>query len=240
MEAIKYFLITYSIFSAACAQPQNEKIIEIARESKHICNFYKNSSNYHFDSIFADKPEYFADRIGFPVGVPDGDGYYIGKKFWDKYSNLNHLGEDWSGIGGGNSDFGDTIYAIANGWVSFSEDLGYTWGGVVGIVHQVENAISVFGDKSIVHDTITMDSAAHRYIQSFYAHCNTEMVKKGQWVKKGDPIATIGNSGGRFMAHLHLEIRPNAVGEIYSGGYAKTPDGFINPDEFRKAYNERN
>jgi murein DD-endopeptidase MepM/ murein hydrolase activator NlpD len=199
----------------------------------------KRSPASFYDSLFMEKPEYIANEFGFPLGVPDGKGYFISKKFWQKYNNMNHLGEDWSGIGGGDTDFGDTIYAIANGYVEFSEDLDFVWGGVVGIVHKVENKIGLFSDKTIVHDTCRTERGKYRYIESFYAHCSKQYVQKGQWVKKGDPIAAIGNSGGRFQAHLHLELRPQAGTVIFSGGYAKVPDGFIAPEQFMKKYNEK-
>jgi len=204
---------------------------------KQTDHYYPLSTNYKFDTLFDGKNEFITESFGFPLGVPDGKGYYIGKKFWDQYSNLNHLGEDWSGVGEGNSDFGDTIYAIASGYISFSEDLGFTWGGIVGIVHKVENKLSIFENESIVHDTRIIQRGRYRYIESFYAHCNSEIVKKGQWVKKGEPIATMGNSGGRFVTHLHFEMRPNANDEIYNGGYANSPEGFIEPTKFMKAYN---
>ena len=239
MRIFKFQIILISIFftiiglhngNFMAAQSKGKAI-------KHNMGSNPLSTNYKFDTLFADKPEYITKSFGFPVGVPDGKGYYIGKKFWDRYSNLNHLGEDWSGEGESNSDFGDTIYAIASGYISFSEDLGFTWGGIVGIVHKVENKLSIFEDESIVHDTSIIQRGRYRYIESFYAHCNSELVKQGQWVKKGDPIATMGNSGGRFVAHLHFEIRPNANDEICNGGYAKTPEGFIEPTKFMKAYN---
>jgi hypothetical protein len=129
------------------------------------------------DSLFSGKPEYIADKFGVPVGPPDGKGYIIASPFWNRYQGeYRHLGEDWSGIEGGNSDLGDTIYAIASGYVS--------------------------------------------------------------WVKMGDPIATIGNGRGRFLAHLHMELRLNNGSDITNGGYALQPYGFINPDKFRRAYNQ--
>lgn len=67
----------------------------------------------------------------FPVGKPDAKQYYNAQDFQENY----HLGDDWNGVGGGNTDLGDPIYAIANGYVSFAEDTKGGWGNVIRIVH---------------------------------------------------------------------------------------------------------
>jgi murein DD-endopeptidase MepM/ murein hydrolase activator NlpD len=190
------------------------------------------------DSLFSGKPEYIADSFGVPVGLPDGKGYTIASPFWNLYRGGYHLGEDWSGIEGGNSDLGDTIYAIANGYVIFSEDVGLRWGGIIGIVHKVKNKIDVFSDTTIVHDTIAPANGEFRYLTSFYAHCLDLLVKKGEWVKKGTPVGTIGNCEGRWLAHLHMELRTKPDSIIFDGGYGMVPYGFINPDKFRRAYKQ--
>ena len=40
-----------------------------------------------------------------------------------------------------------------------------------------------------------------------YAHNRELLVKRGQWVKKGTPIATVGSSGGVNVPQLHFEVR---------------------------------
>ena len=73
-----------------------------------------------------------ADGFDFPVGAPDGVGYYDALRFGAN----RHLGEDWNGNGGGDSDLGDPVAAIARGRVTFADDVGGGWGNVVRVVHR--------------------------------------------------------------------------------------------------------
>ncbi len=47
-------------------------------------------------------------------------------------------------------------------------------------------------------------------ILTVYAHCKKLKVKKGEKVKKGDVIATVGSTGVATGPHLHFEIRLNS------------------------------
>jgi len=44
-----------------------------------------------------------------------------------------------------------------------------------------------------------------------YGHNDTVLVREGQRVKRGDPIATVGSSGKSTGPHLHYEIRLNDI-----------------------------
>ena len=160
-----------------------------------------------FDSIFTQKPTFKATGFDFPVGKPNATGYYNAQKF----TVNNHLGDDWNGKGGGNTDLGDPIYAIANGFVNFSEDIAGGWGNVIRIIHSYKN----------------------NYYESLYAHCDKISVKKGSFVTKGTQIGTIGNANGAYYAHLHLEIRDSILMDI-GGGYSEETLGYLNPTLFIK------
>ncbi len=48
-------------------------------------------------------------------------------------------------------------------------------------------------------------------IKSFYAHCRTICVTKGQTVALGEKVAEVGSSGAATGPHLHLELKYNKM-----------------------------
>ncbi|QKF64992.1 M23 family metallopeptidase [Campylobacter corcagiensis] len=78
---------------------------------------------------------------------------------------------------------GTPAYATADGFVKFSGDSGTGYGKLVSIAHN-------FG------------------FETRYAHMeNVDVVRMGQWVKKGDLIGYTGNTGLSTGPHLHYEVR---------------------------------
>lgn len=150
-----------------------------------------------------------SDWLDYPVGAPNARGYYRAQGFGGPDE---HLGEDWNGVGGGNSDYGDPVYAIANGKVSFRGHVGLGWGNVVFIVHPV--------------------SRDEPPVEAVYGHLAEMRVREGQIVKRGQVIGTIGDADGAYLAHLHFEIR-KSVGLPLGGGYGDNRDGnFLDPTAF--------
>ncbi len=164
--------------------------------------------DYH--KLFEANPAYVSDGFDFPVGPPDATGYYNAQKFGVN----DHLGDDWNGTGGGNTDLGDPIFSIANGYVTSVHHHGMGWGNVIRVVHYLQ-------DKD-------------QFIESLYAHCDSILVQQGNWIRRGQQIGTIGNAEGAYWAHLHLEIRTQTDMGL-GGGYSEETNGYADPTKFIEA-----
>lgn len=160
----------------------------------------------NFDLLFESEDALMATEFVMPVGPPDGKGYYNAQGFGEN----DHLGDDWNGVGGGNSDLGDHVHAVASGYVSQSYDAGPGWGNVIRVVHLLPNG---------------------NLVESLYAHLDEMMIAKGDWIERGTVIGTIGNANGAYWAHLHLEIRSKPKMPL-GGGYSLNPEGYLDPTEF--------
>lgn len=157
-----------------------------------------------------------ASGFDFPIGWPNAEGYYNAQKFKEN----NHLGEDWNGNGGGNTDLGDDVFTCSEGIVFFANDLKGGWGNVV----------------RILHNTGTKEKPV--WTESVYAHLDKILVKENQIVNRGDKIGTIGTAHGKYKAHLHLEIRNHAGMEI-GHGYSENTEGYIDPTQFILGFRKR-
>lgn len=149
--------------------------------------------------------DYIATSFDFPVGKPNAEGYYNAQKFGEN----NHLGEDWNGVGGGNTDYGDSIFSIANGQVTFAKDIKGGWGKVIRIKHLYKG----------------------KYYESLYAHCSNLFVNERDWIEKGYHIGNIGDCDGKYLAHLHFELR-DSLGMPIGGGYSSNNKGYVNATNF--------
>lgn len=144
-----------------------------------------------------------ADGFDFPIGDVNAqgsytdhatgivhNGWYVATKFNEVYSLGIHTGEDWNGSGGGATDLGQNVRAVANGRVVFAEHCGRLWGNVVTVEHYF------------------YENEQRRKILSLYAHLLEIKVKAGDKVRRRQVIATIGQDPEKlFSPHLHLELR---------------------------------
>lgn len=161
-------------------------------------------------------PITIADKFAYPIGKKEfvteakdtKDDWYNATNFGE----TNHLGEDWNKNSGGNTDCGEPVYAIGNGVIIYAQDAGPGWENVVIIEHTLPD-----GKK----------------IESLYGHLQ-EIVKTSGEVKKRELIGQVGNANGKYLCHLHLEIREescplwNQVGP----GYSTERNGWLDPSEF--------
>lgn len=142
-----------------------------------------------------------ADGFQFPVGQAGHavlDDYYVAATFMDPNYHLDsnnggawHTGEDWNGTGGGDTDLGDPVYAVAHGRVVASGHYTPSWGNIVLIEHRLPDGYLVW---------------------SQYAHVRDRFVAAGDIVSRGQQIGTIGKGDqDRWPAHLHFEIRTQDI-----------------------------
>jgi hypothetical protein len=154
-----------------------------------------------------------AARFDFPLGSENGALAYNAQRFTESH----HLGDDLNGIGGENSDLDDPVYVVADGRVLLARDGGPGWGNVIIVLHAY-----------IDHDE-------RKYVQSYYGHVETMLVRAGENVQRGQQIATVGTADGRYLAHLHFEMR-EFITPFVGPGYREDTRGWIDPSEFIRAH----
>lgn len=126
-----------------------------------------------------------------------------------------HLGDDINGIGGQDSDLGDAVHAVADGRVCFAGWASDGWGNVIAVLH-----------RSPVDGEL---------VQSFYGHLESVRVPVDAEVRRGQIIGTVGKGDGRYLAHLHFEMRDYAA--LAAGaGYADQAQGRISGEPFLEKY----
>jgi murein DD-endopeptidase MepM/ murein hydrolase activator NlpD len=156
-----------------------------------------------------------AEKFAYPISssesvteIKDKDGWYNALNFGEE----NHLGEDWNKNSGGNTDCGEPVFATANGRIVFAGDAGPGWGNVVIIDHRLSS-----GDL----------------VESLYGHLKDITRTEGE-VAKREKIGTVGDGNGRYLCHLHFEIRTENASAWNTAGPGYSPDhtGWVDPSEF--------
>lgn len=130
-----------------------------------------------------------ADGFDFPVGKPNGEGYYKSRGL--RLRPPQHFGEDWNGRGGGDTDYGDPVYAVADGIVTLANNVHGGWGNVILTRHAYRDPVT----------------GQVKFIDTLNGHLSRILVAVGQPVKRGQQIGAIGNNFGMYPAHLHFEMR---------------------------------
>src|SRR5439155_6248567 len=140
--------------STSSAMPRPKRLTLVAgpaNENHNLAAVLMQPANNHFETGFTR----LADGFDFPVGKPDAQGYYKARGF----RSHGHLGEDWDGIRGGDTDLGDPICSIGDGLVVFARDCHMGWGNVIIVRHSyrengvVKNIDALYGhlNKMLVH-----------------------------------------------------------------------------------------
>ncbi len=152
-----------------------------------------------------------ADGFDFPVGKPDADGFYKARGYWPN----GHLGEDWNGRGGGDTDLGVPIYATGRGVVIFSQNIGVGWGNCILVRHIFREA-----DGKIA------------MVDSLYGHLHERKVKLHDLVEKGQIVGTMGGNSGMYPVHLHFEVRKNLHIGMNRSQFARDSSNYYSPTAF--------
>lgn len=159
-----------------------------------------------------------ADGFDYPVGKPNAEGYYKARGL--RLKTPRHMGEDWNGNGGGNSDLGDPVYTIGTGLVTYAADARGRWGKVVIVRHAFREPTT---GKVLC-------------CQTLYGHLDRIDVRLGQIVRRGDQVGTIGTNRGMFPAHLHAELHYNVLANCGQQGIPKNSRNYGNLTEFIERY----
>jgi hypothetical protein len=157
--------------------------------------------------------------------VPMADGFVVpvgqnGKEYYrSRGLRANgHLGEDWNGVGGGDTDLGDAVYSTAHGIVVFARDFRMGWGNVVIIRH-------AYQEKGREKD-------APLFVDSLYGHLLNIAVKEGDIVRRDQRIGSIGNNRGMYEAHLHFEMRKDIRVGMFRNNFPQDSSVYHDPSVF--------
>ena len=157
-----------------------------------------------------------ADGFDFPVGPPNAEGYYKARG----YVANGHLGDDWDGNGGGNTDLGLPVYCMGQGVVVLAGNMRMGWGNVVMVRH------------SFCEPT---EGNAVRTVDSLYGHLDTILVRPGEVLRRNQQLGTIGTGGGLYDAHLHFEVRKNINIGMFRSSFARDDSNYYDPTAFINA-----
>ncbi len=85
--------------------------------------------------------------------------------------------------------------------------------------------VSYVGDGGIGGRVVWLRDS-ERSLSIYFAHLETQSVRKGEWVEAGDPIGTVGNSGNARTTptHLHFGLYRRGRGPIDPVTFIRQPD----------------
>ena len=138
------------------------------------------------------------DGFDFPLGNVNGKGpytslkdkktypgFYIATHTGEKYPLGIHTGEDWNGLGGGNTDEGLPVHSTAKGIVIAAGNYEKPWGNIVMIEHRYS------------------ENGQVKKVFSLYAHLLKIAVHEGDVVSRRKTIGSVGTGNGSFP-HIYI------------------------------------
>src|SRR6266853_255418 len=94
-----------------------------------------------------------------------------------------------------------------------ARDGGPGWGNIVILLHAY------------------LENGERKYVESYYGHVQDLLVHPGETVKRGQQIATVGTVNGRYLAHLHFEMR-EFITPFIGPGYRENTRGWLDGTRF--------
>ncbi len=180
------------------------------------CNRSEAQQNRNAAQPTPSQSKIVAEKFAYPVGKTGVLTEAKDKKD-DWYNALdfganNHLGEDWNKNSGGNTDCGEAVFAAADGRVIYAENAGPGWGNVVIIEHVLADG---------------------KRVQTLYGHLQKILETTGE-VKLREQIGEVGNADGKYLCHLHFELREEncPMWNQAGGGYSAERTGWLDPSDF--------
>lgn len=204
MQIINSLKLLFFICCLLCA-------VSCRTEQAQTTNKLQNSSTAQ-----KSPPKIIADKFAYPIGKTEFSTEAKDKKDdWfnaQDFGENSHLGEDWNANSGGNSDCGEPIFAAANGTIIYAENAGIGWGNVLIIEHNLPNG---------------------KRVQTLYGHLRKILKSSGE-VKRREQIGEIGNADGRYLCHLHFELRTEdcPMWNQAGAGYSAENKGWLDPSNF--------
>ncbi|MEW5987568.1 MAG: M23 family metallopeptidase [Chloroflexota bacterium] len=159
-----------------------------------------------------------ADRFDYPLD-PAQYGLESGSDFLDFTALGWHTGEDWNRHNTEcDEDLGDPVYAVADGTITAAGLYDDPAGNTILIIHSLPDGSTVW---------------------SMYTHLD-EITRFSGDVVMGEPIGTMGKTGGRPCVHLHWEIRitdlpPDHLPSDWSRQQIQA--NYLDPSDFVASYN---
>lgn len=132
----------------------------------------------------------------------------------------------------------DVVGKLENGMTTIDDVIAHTEGKVIKVVNYMtgtnkENDRDGMGYGNYV---MILHNAKYnnKYVITLYAHLakvNTN-IREGVYVKRGQRLGVIGNTGNSSGAHLHLELRLYGTMPVYTALHNKALFEWINPEPY--------
>ncbi len=184
--------------------------------AQFACNSSAAQTNQTLPAPTPTAPKIIADKFAYPIGKTETatqakdrkDDWYNAQDF----TVNTHLGEDWNKNSGGNTDCGEPVFAAANGTIVYAENAGTGWGNVLIIEHDLPD-----GKK----------------VQTLYGHLR-KILKTSGAVKMREQVGEVGNADGKYLCHLHFELRTEdcPMWNQAGAGYSSENKGWLDPSDF--------